>query len=199
MLLKQIAFLLSLWAASFDFLYPEAAYSQARSCILIHQTNEVPSSTFRIVRLEKFGIQVRVPENYRAMLNQDGSVSILHPDDFAMLQCIAQGGYGGRGYYSESIELVKPDPLLSLREQAVWSVGYNYDAWQNKISTAEQIIEYNHPLLSGYIVTSTIGNSVAFMGSIAGKGEILQVNVNCDCYTSVEDIITLLSRIQPLD
>ena len=164
------------------------AYSQSRNCILLDQTNESRSSSLRVVSLEQFGIQVSIPENYRTMLHQDGSVEILSPRDFAMTQCIAQGGRGGRGYYSESIEFVKQDPSLSLREQASLSAG-----------VAAQVIEYNQFPFFGYIVTSGRRSSVTFIGHIVGKTEILKVRAGCDCPVEVEDITTLLSRIQPLN
>jgi hypothetical protein len=53
------------------------------------------------------------------MQREDGSVEILHPRDYEMLQCIAQGGYGFGGYYSESISQMQRDRSMTLKEQAL--------------------------------------------------------------------------------
>ena len=92
--------------------------------------------------------------------------------------------------------MVSQDPSLSLREQAIWSVGYDYE---NKIPIATQVIEYNQLSLSGYIVKSRIGYSINFMGNVTGRTEILEINASCDCLVEVKDLTTLLSRIQPLN
>lgn len=59
---------------------------------------EAASETHRIVELPEFGIQIKIPSNYRTMKRQDGSVEILHPDDFEHIQCVARGGLGAHGY-----------------------------------------------------------------------------------------------------
>ena len=196
MMLRKFVLMVSLLALNIGFVSSKTAQAQYRDCGLIRRTNEPPSSTLRTIRLERFGIQVSSPENFRTMLRQDGNVQILHPDDFAMIECLAQGGRGGGGYYSETIRLVSQDPSLSLREQAIWSVGYDYE---NKIPIATQVIEYNQLSLSGYIVKSQTGSSVNFMGNVIGRTEILKVNASCDCLVEVKDLTTLLSRIQPLN
>jgi hypothetical protein len=199
MMLRKFVLMVSLLALNIGFVSSKTAQAQYRDCGLIRRTNEPPSSTLRTIRLEQFGIQVSIPENFRTMLRQDGTVEILHPNDFAMIECLAQGGRGGGGYYSERIRLVSQDPSLSLREQAIWSVGYDYDIHQNKIPIATQVIEYNQLSLSGYIVTSRIGSFVNFMGNVTGRTEILEIDASCDCLVEVKDLTTLLSRIQPLN
>ena len=196
MMLRKFVLMVSLLALNIGFVSSKTAQAQYRDCGLIRRTNEPPSSTLRTIRLERFGIQVSIPENFRTMLRQDGTVQILHPDDFARIECLAQGGRGGHGYYFEMIRLVSQDPSLSLREQAIWSVGYDYE---NKIPIATQVIEYNQLSLSGYIVKSQTGSSVNFMGNVIGRTEILKVNASCDCLVEVKDLTTLLSRIQPLN
>jgi hypothetical protein len=199
MMLRSFILTVSLLALNLGFISSKTAQAQYRDCGLIRRTNEPPSSSLRTIRLEQFGIQVSIPENFRTILRQNNTVEIVHPDDFAMIECVAQGGRGGHGYYSEMIRLVSQDPSLSLREQAIWSVGYGYDINQNKIPIATQVIEYNQLPLSGYIVTSRTGSSVNFVGNVTGRTEILYIDASCDCLVEVKNLTTLLSRIQPLN
>ena len=50
-----------------------------------------PADEMRTVELVQFGVELSIPENFRAMARQDGSVSILSPFEFNQLQCLAQG------------------------------------------------------------------------------------------------------------
>lgn len=45
----------------------------------------------RTVKFEQFGIQLEIPRNFRTMLHNDGSISILKPGDFNLIRCLAQG------------------------------------------------------------------------------------------------------------
>ena len=157
---------------------------------------EPRSSTFRTVTLPDFGIEVDIPSNYRTMRRENGQVEILHPDDFAMLQCIAQGGHGGHGYYGESIALVNPDPSMSLRDQAMGSMGYSTDKNGNRKPFATKVLSYDKGDLSGYVATSYVGYAVVFMGTLPGRNQILEVTAFCDCDVSVEDLTNLLANIR---
>ncbi len=156
------------------------------------------ATTTRTVSLPNFGIEVDIPSNYRTMQRENGQVEILHPDDFAMLQCIANGGYGGHGYYGESIELVQADSSMTLKEQAMWSMGHSTDAQGNRKPITSKILNYDKGDLSGYIATSNIGYAVVFMGALPGHNQILQVTAFCDCDVSVEDLTSLLANIRLL-
>lgn len=54
-------------------------------------TNDTPASTTRTVKLEQFGLQINIPENFRTLLYNNGNVDILSPGDFQIMQCWAQG------------------------------------------------------------------------------------------------------------
>lgn len=153
----------------------------------------VPAAeTTRSVELANFGIQVTIPSNYRTMLFQDGRVEILHPDDFQFLQCLAQGGAGGRGYYSETIRWVDPEPNQTLREQARWSLGGDREPY------ATEIMAYEADGISGYVSWTPGGYAVTFLGTVPGFDRILEVSANCDCEVAVEDVTSLLDRIEVL-
>lgn len=154
---------------------------------------EPPSSTYKTIKLEDFGISVDIPDNYRAMKRQDGSVQILHPDDYQWIQCLVNGGSGGGGYYSETIQLVKDDLTLNLREQAIELLGDSLNPQEN------QILDYKNNRLLGYIVTSISGYSVSFLGTVPGQSQLLQVTASCDCEVEVENVTEVLNRIRVLN
>jgi len=174
-----------------------AQQTQAQAKLCSSEGNYEPRSpTSQTVRLPDFGLEVDIPSNYRAMRRQDGQVEILHPDDFAMLRCIASGGYGGHGYYSESIELVERDRTLSLKDQAIGAIGYSNYTAGNRQPIAVNVSSYNRGGLSGYIVISDTNYAVVFTGTLPGRSQLLQVSAVCDCDVEIEDVTRLLSKIR---
>ncbi len=157
---------------------------------------EPPSSTYKTIKLEDFGISVDIPDNYRAMKRQNGSVEILHPDDYQWIQCLVNGGLGGRGYYSETIRLVEDDLRLNLREQAIELLGDRDDSFNPHYN---QILTYQNNGISGYIVTSISGYGVSFLGTIPGQSQLLKVSASCDCEVEVKDVTDVLNKIRVLN
>lgn len=76
------------------------------------------SSSYRTVELSEYGLEVDIPSNYRTLKFQNGATGIVHPQDYALLQCIAQGRGYGRGFYSEQIFWLDKNPSNNLLEQA---------------------------------------------------------------------------------
>lgn len=159
---------------------------------------EPRSTTTRTVELQDFGIAVAIPDNYRAMRQQNGSVSILHPDDFEWIQCLARGGDGGGGFYSEQLSQVPRNLAMSLRDQAMWTAGYSVNRDGTRTPSATSVTPYQQNGLNGYIVTSEVGYSVTFLGTTPNSNQLLQVSASCDCEVDVEALTDLLSRIRPL-
>ncbi|MGF1522579.1 MAG: hypothetical protein ACFBSF_09715 [Leptolyngbyaceae cyanobacterium] len=168
---------------------PTPALAQTGTLCEWDTNYEPPAGTTRTVELADFNIAVSIPENYRTMRRQDGAVEILHPNDFEMLQCIASGGYGAGGYYSERIQQVTPDPMLSLQEQALQ---------QMREGNANPTTRYQSNGLNGYIVPSMSGYGVMFLGTVPGSNQLLEVTAGCDCDVDADLLVDLLSRIQPL-
>jgi hypothetical protein len=160
---------------------------------------EPASETSRTVDLPDFHISVSIPENYRVMARENGSVEILHPDDYEWLQCLANGGVGAHGYYSESISQVAPDPSMSLREQATWTAGYSTNADGSRTPGATQVFPYRVNGIEGYIATSMSGYSVTFLGTVPGSDQLLEVTAGCDCDVDIEAVVNLLLNITPLE
>ncbi len=49
-----------------------------------------PADEMRTVDLAQFGVELSIPENFRAVARQDGSVSIMSPFEFNHIQCLVQ-------------------------------------------------------------------------------------------------------------
>lgn len=160
--------------------------------------SERASEILREVELSEFGIVVSIPENYRTMKLQDGSVKILHPSDFEMLTCLARGGQGGHGYYSETISLVDDNLSMDLREQALWSGGYSENRDGSREPSATTVIAYEENGLNGYIVPSMERYSVHYLGILPGSDSLLKVSAGCDCEVDVASVTDLLSRMSLL-
>ena len=179
---------------------PDPALAQSPEICASDRAAESPADTLRTVMLPDFNLAVDIPSNYRAMKRQDGSVEILHPADFEILRCVLRGGQAGHGYYSEIIRLVDPDPNLSLREQAIWSVGYPLDSEGNRVPAYAQLRPYEGAGgLNGYVVESISGYSVTFLGTYNGSDRLLEVDAGCDCGVPIEMVTDLLGRITVVD
>lgn len=162
------------------------------------ETYAPAAATTRTVELANFGIQINIPSNYRTMRFQDGRVAILHPDDFALLQCLAQGGRGGRGYYSEQIQWVAPDNALTLREQAQWSMGFEVTATGDRQPYATEVRAYEANGIAGYLSWTPGSYSVTFLGTIPGYEDLLSISASCDCEVEPEAVLTLLDGVRPI-
>ena len=151
---------------------------------------EPPADTMRTIELPDLGVSVSIPANYRAMKLQDGSVQILHPKDFEWIECGVGGGVssGGSGYYFDGLQAISSDPTMSLREQAIQIMG----------GRNLEIMPYEQNGLEGYIVRSTYGYNVFFLGTVPGSEHLIQVSAGCDCEVDVEDVTEILVHVSPL-
>ncbi|MCA6522071.1 MAG: hypothetical protein IM596_09505 [Pseudanabaena sp. M051S1SP2A07QC] len=158
----------------------------------INENFKPNSKNFRTIKLYHYGIEVAIPSNYRSIKEQDGSIKIVHPNYFAVFQCINNGGRGGQGYESQDIKLIDRDNSMSLKEQAIFAVGYRSNSRGEKEPVPVDIFNYQVGEIAGYIVASKIGKASAFTGLIRGSNKILQVSSN----GSYKDFIGLLSRLK---
>ncbi len=122
------------------------------------------SETYRTLELPQFGINIDIPENYRAIARNDGSIEILDPGNFELISCIARGGKvvsarGGAG--GLTIRLVKNPrnlPLLTLlRQEKVYYNNYyryNLSGVEVVITDAVYTIEawFSPPKINGVVV-----------------------------------------------
>ena len=158
----------------------------------VDESFEPNSKNFRTIKLNHYGIEVDIPSNYRSIKQQNESVKILHPNYFALFQCIDNGGRGGQGYESLDINLIDRDSSMSLKKQAVLAVGYETNIRGEKEPTDVEIFNYQVGEIAGYIVISKIGKSYVFTGLIRGRNKILQISSN----GAYKDFTNLLSRLR---
>lgn len=176
---------------------PAPAIAQTGSSCELTEPWEDTARELRTVVLKDWGMQVDIPRNYRTMKRQDGSVEILHPQNYAMIQCILNGGGGGQGYYSESIRPVKRQAGQSLREQARWVGGWSEDE-TGKRQPLGTLEAYQKNGFNGYLVFSPSGYSVAFLGTFNNQRQLWQIDASCDCEVDRSSLVDLLERIHPL-
>lgn len=94
------------------------------------------STTTRTVQLPQFGVQVTIPDNFRAMAREDGSVSILDPYEFNHIQCLNQGRpVLGTELESEDFRLIDNPEGLSAMEYAKEIVNHDQPAWYSASDT----------------------------------------------------------------
>lgn len=81
---------------------------------------EPPAQTIQTVKFQQYGIQVRIPTNYRT-LKRESSTWIIDPGTYNLLQCLDQGIPGpGTDAYSPEIIRRWPNPQkLSAKEFAL--------------------------------------------------------------------------------
>lgn len=149
-------------------------------------SGQQPSSTTRRVRLPQEGIEISVPSNYRVVRRGNGEVEILHPADYALLRCVAEGRGYGRGYYSEIIVLIPRKRNLTLLEQI-----------KRDFSGKQVVSSYQRGVLSGYIIQSRGNFSLpGFVGVHPSRGDVLLViSASCDCEVEMQDFLETLARL----
>lgn len=141
------------------------------------------SETYRTLKLPQFGINIDIPENYRVMALNDGSIEILDPGIFEIRSCMARGGksFFGGGAGGLTIRLVKNPrnlPLLTLLRQE----GVSYDNYYR----------YN---LSGVevVITDAVYTIGAWFSPPATEGVVV-MDISSDIELSKDFIIEELDR-----
>jgi hypothetical protein len=159
--------------------------AQRENC---HVNNRVvnPSTQKKTIDLKQFGIQVMIPENYRTVLKNNGTVLILNPADYDLIVCVARGGFGGRGFYSTFIKTVPNPNRLELRKLI------------NTIYIQEKSVNpYSISGIQGFIVDfrSRGGGGASYFVGIPGISEVLEIGASCDCEVTSKDLIPFLNSV----
>ncbi|MEM9908908.1 MAG: hypothetical protein AAF921_28265 [Cyanobacteria bacterium P01_D01_bin.44] len=84
--------------------------------------NHIPTATTtRTVEFHEFGVQVTIPANFRTLLYNDGTVAILHPVDFNLIQCLTLGlpVLGTDALQPESFRLISNPEGLTAQNYAM--------------------------------------------------------------------------------
>lgn len=168
---------------------------QKYNCPLTH-SNEAASQQYKKLRINEEKIEFEIPQNYRTMKLQNGSTIILHPSDFDLLQCTARGGRGGRGYASQTIQLINIDKSINLKNQAILEATGKTGNLDENLSNVESVFKFQNDKMSGYVVVPKLKYSAIFLGVVPGKDKALKVVAGCDCEVDTNSFLRLLSTIK---
>jgi hypothetical protein len=158
-------------------------------------TEPVPAAdTLRELELDQFGVAVMIPENYRAILRNDGSVQIVDPGTYNLIRCEAMGGNPlGRGFADLVIrgETAQPEQTL---EAAV-----REDVYSRRPSTTpgppnQCISPYPLGDKRGYLVQAPNQYHAEYWVEPNIGSDITVIETSCDCPGMVEWLITVLDR-----
>ena len=135
------------------------------------------SEASREIELSQFGVKVKIPENFRAMARNDGSVWILDPGTYNIISCFARGGRGpGRGLFAYTFR-VESDP-----QQLRGDDAGTYTLPDGSIAT----------LL--FEDMGNISDALAWFRVPEVEGVVV-VSATCDCSITVEDIKSQLEGV----
>ena len=169
---------------------PASAQNQknSQSCNNIEAFAEEPSKTTKTIKLEKFGIKIKIPSNYRTMLLNDGSVNIVDPYTFHALRCKAQ-----HGVYTFNIDLLDNPKNLSLEQLARFKYSMYNDGLFN-------IYNYSENGIIGKVVEFKNGGSSAYaLFNVPGVDKVVEMSAGCDCTVDRRDVIKYLKVTQPIN
>lgn len=146
---------------------------------------EETSQTTRTIKLDKFGIKIEIPSNYKTMLRNDGSVSILHPYTFEVIRCKY-----AQGIYDFYIQLLDNPKNLSLEQLARSSKASGYGV----INTHK----YNKNGIKAVVVDFTGGSgSYAYaLFNVPGIDKVVSMSASCDCDVDKAGIVFYLDKTE---
>ena len=168
---------------------------QRYNCPLTH-ANEQASRSYKKVRLNEEKIEFEIPDNYRIMKQQDGSILILHPSDFEFLQCMKRGGRGGRGYASQEIKLINIDESMSSQDKAILDATNEAETLDKNLLNVESIFKFKNSEISGYILLPELKYSSTFLGLTPDKKKALKIVAGCDCEVDMNSFLRLLATVK---
>jgi len=146
-----------------------------------------PSETLRTLEIPRFGINIDIPENYRTLALNNGSVQILDPGSFELVSCLARGGETpfARGMSSFTIHLDNNPRNLSLLRLAQQDGLYDGNSYRYNLSGTEVVI-----------AESGGGYSVGAWFTPPRIDGVVVMEVSCDCEVDRNDIVFELDRIR---
>ena len=177
---------------------PATSVAQAQAPAPCRDTDTVaPTAERRSLRLAQFGITVEIPDNYRAILRNDGSVQVVDPGTYNLIRCEILGGDPlGRGYSElviRSAEATEADSLEATVREDVYA-GPN----RNAITTQACITPYPFKDQQGYLVQSGSGRHAEFWLEPQVGADVVVLETSCDCSGMVDRLLSVLDRTELL-
>ena len=107
---------------------------------------------------------------------------------------MARGGRGGRGYRSQSIQIIDRNELTILEKNIISSDKKR--VLDENLSGIASFFAFKTESVSGYVVLTELKYSAYFLGIIPGSNKILKIVDGCDCEVNMNDFIRLLSTVK---
>jgi len=152
----------------------------------------LPSDDRRRLSLEQFGVSVMIPENYRAILRNDGSVQVVDPGTYNLIRCEAIGGNPlGRGFSDLVIRQVMPaadQPLAATVTEAV--------SPDRPRQSAPCVSPYPLEGQQGYLVTTMTARHAEYWVNPETSEGITVFETSCDCSGMTDRLVDVLSRTE---
>jgi len=109
---------LSAFVPSSDAIFPRKGFAIAQSTkppTCPGEQTIATATTTRVAEFPSLSTQVTIPTNFRTLLYNDGTIAILHPVDFNLIQCLTLGlpVFGTDAIQPESFRLVANSEGLS--------------------------------------------------------------------------------------
>lgn len=153
-----------------------------------------PSTAMRELTLEQFGISVMIPENYRAILRNDGSVQVVNPGIYNLIRCEVTGGDPlGRGFSELVIRQATPltgEPLEATVNEAVLPD-------QGRPGTC--VSPYPLAGKQGYLVQTSTRHHAEYRLEPYVGADITVIETSCDCSGMTERLVEVLGRTELLE
>lgn len=168
--------------------------AQREDCFDKYDRKFTPSSTTRTVDLKQFGIQVKIPNNFRTMLRNDGEVWIVNPVDYDLIACSVRGGIGGRGLYHPYIRR-RPNPSGLPVHQWV-SQRERLKKIQRGKFYRSSVQPYQVSGLDGVLVES--GSRLvqpSYFMAVPGMRDVVEIGVGCDCDVRNKELVEFLKNV----
>lgn len=150
---------------------------------------ETPAnSRFKPIVLPKLRLAVNIPINYKAFKRSRTTLEIIDSGTYALMQCIARGGSGGRGYYREEVSVV---PALTIKQ------AIQHRVLQNPGTKPSY---YSANLNSNVPVTIVELHGPVFITTYAWfvnpqTQNIIELGTICDCNIDKTNMLKLLPRV----
>lgn len=133
----------------------------------------------RTVEFKKFGIRIKIPSNFRTILRNDGSVTILDPGSFEAVRCKAP-----HGIYYFNIKLLPNPKKLSLVELAKTS-------YSTALGAPIKLHNYKLKDTQALVIDSQGAYGAYGIFNVPRRG-VVEMSAGCDCEVDKTDIIKYL-------
>lgn len=147
------------------------------------------TETTRSLELPQFGLNLTIPDNFRAILRNNGAVEIVNPGTYQVLQCVAQGGQAlGRGYASMIVRSTNNSEQLDLPQFV-----------EQNTRLQGQISPYALGNRQGYLVESRSDNIAQFWLEPTDSSDVVVISAGCDCKGMRDRLLSVLDQSSILE